>query len=192
MSESELIEQLADKEHASWARWMDYLFSKCVDVNGHEYVLIPHDLADHWKRQANTPYAELSEHEKQSDRDEVAHILPIIENQLNQEIDTRNKAYTERNLCVALIAQYAKSVGHKVGIKEHQGEDWEDEWRNVLFIDLPTGQVSWHLHKDELVNFPGIGPYTGEWDGHDTEGKYRRVKAFIHLMNATSKLFFTK
>jgi len=116
-----------------------------------------------------------------------------IGNEIMQAIsEEKNSIYTERNLCVALIAQYAKSVGHKVGIKEHQGEDWEDEWRNVLFIDLPTGQVSWHLHKDELVNFPGIGPYTGEWDGHDTEGKYRRVKAFIHLMNATSKLFFTK
>jgi hypothetical protein len=29
MDKSELIEQLADKEHASWARWMEYLFSKC-------------------------------------------------------------------------------------------------------------------------------------------------------------------
>src|SRR5690349_13503273 len=32
MSREELIERLADKEHASWARWMGYLFSKCISV----------------------------------------------------------------------------------------------------------------------------------------------------------------
>ena len=88
MSESELIEQLADKEHASWARWMDYLFSKCedhYDIDGYSGVesyagkIITPDLIDRWQRQIDTPYAELSEQEKQSDRNEVAHILPIIE-----------------------------------------------------------------------------------------------------------------
>src|SRR6266704_5030565 len=29
VSEQDLIEQLADKEHARWAKWMLYLFSKC-------------------------------------------------------------------------------------------------------------------------------------------------------------------
>ncbi len=103
-----------------------------------------------------------------------------------------NAAYTERNMCVALLAQYAQWFGHKVGIKQHVGEDWEDEWRNVLFIDLPTGQVSWHLHKDELVNFPDIQSYDGEWDGHTTEEKYERVKKFIHLGKASRGLSFTK
>jgi len=101
--------------------------------------------------------------------------------QIGQEIDLRNKAYTERNLCVALIAQYAMWFGHTVGIRQHEGDEWEDEWRNVLFIDLPTGQVSWHLHESDLVNFPGLPPYTKEWDGHTTEEKYERVKRFIRL-----------
>jgi RyR domain. len=75
--EQELIEQLADKEHASWARWMAYLFSKCGRSNGSLYI--PESLRMHWQQQIDTPYAELSEREKQSDREEVAHILPIIE-----------------------------------------------------------------------------------------------------------------
>ncbi len=79
LSEQELIEQLADKEHDSWARWMDYLFSKCKSTIEGDAV-IPVDLALRWRRQASTSYAELSEQEKQSDRDEVAHILPIIRN----------------------------------------------------------------------------------------------------------------
>ncbi len=78
MSEQELIEQLADKEHASWARWMEYLFSKCEHMpDGSE--VIPADLVIRWKQQTDTPYGKLSEREKQSDRAEVALILPIIE-----------------------------------------------------------------------------------------------------------------
>src|SRR5258708_20800193 len=74
MNEQELIEQLADKEHASWAHWMDYLFSKCT-YTMHGDAIIPMPLALRWKIQANQPYERLSEQEKQSDRDEVAHIL---------------------------------------------------------------------------------------------------------------------
>ena len=92
-----------------------------------------------------------------------------------------DEVYAERNLCVALIASYAQWFGHTVGIKQHEGEEWEDEWRNVLFVDLPTGQVSWHLHDNELGNFPDILGYAKSWDGHTTEEKYERIKKYIHL-----------
>ncbi len=97
-----------------------------------------------------------------------------------------DSVYKERDLCIALLVQYAQKADVNVGIKEHVGEEWEDEWRNVLFIDLPTGQVSWHLHRDELVNFPGVGPYAGEWDGHTTEEKYERIRKFIHRYDEVS------
>src|SRR5690606_27124859 len=73
----DLIEQLADAEHASWARWMDYLLSKCS--HGSQGALIPLGLVEHWRRQIDTPYADLSEREKEMDRQEVRHILPLIE-----------------------------------------------------------------------------------------------------------------
>ncbi len=92
--------------------------------------------------------------------------------------------YKECDLCIALLVQYAQWFGHRIGIKEHVGDDWDDEWRNVVFIDLPTGQVSWHLHKDELVNFPGVEPYPGEWDGHTSAEKYERIRKFIYLGKA--------
>jgi hypothetical protein len=78
MTKEELIEQLADKEHASWARWMDYLFSRCPFTEK-EDAIIPRELVTRWKKQIAASYADLSEQEKQSDRDEVAYILPIIE-----------------------------------------------------------------------------------------------------------------
>ena len=78
MTKEELVEKLADKERASWARWMAYLFSKCED-NPDGSITIPARLVDRWQRQIDTPYAELTEQEKQSDRDEVSYIMPIIE-----------------------------------------------------------------------------------------------------------------
>lgn len=73
----ELMEQLADREHDSWARWMDYLFSKSTK-NDDGSVTIPADLVKRWQRQVETPYADLSEREKESDRSEVRQIEPLI------------------------------------------------------------------------------------------------------------------
>lgn len=78
MDEQELIEQLSEAEHTSWSHWMSYLFSKCTRQYDGTYV-IPRELVTRWRYQIETPYAELSEQEKQSDRAEVAHILPIIQ-----------------------------------------------------------------------------------------------------------------
>lgn len=73
----ELIERLAEAEHASWARWMDYLFSRSLTCQDGS-VVIPGDLVRRWQIQARTPYADLSEREKESDRAEVRLILPAI------------------------------------------------------------------------------------------------------------------
>lgn len=77
MDEAALIEALADREHASWARWMAWLF-RCCQENTDGSVTIPPDRVQHWRRQIATPYAHLRDYEKQHDRAEVAHILPII------------------------------------------------------------------------------------------------------------------
>ncbi len=93
--EQDLVEQLADKEHASWARWMDYLFSKCTFTMRGD-AIIPMKIALRWKIQANTPYERLSEREKQSDRDEVAHILPIIDEYMKQALVAISNAQVEQ------------------------------------------------------------------------------------------------
>jgi hypothetical protein len=106
MNEQELIEQLADKEHASWARWMKYLFDVCeaysiVDPDGfdrYKGVLIPPELVERWQLQIDTPYADLSEKEKQSDRDEVAHILPIIDKYLYQAVIAISNAQMQQGV----------------------------------------------------------------------------------------------
>jgi len=96
----------------------------------------------------------------------------------NRIEEEKNAAYTERNMCVALIARLAEMLGYKVGIKVDPNE--EAGWQHIIFIDLPNGQLSWHIHDSELENFPGLPEYIAAWDGHTTEEKYQRIAAFLH------------
>lgn len=72
-----LLETLADAEHTSWSRWMEYLMGRCErHVDGS--LTIPAALVERWRHQAATPYADLSEREKEADREEVRRILPHV------------------------------------------------------------------------------------------------------------------
>lgn len=73
----ELIEILADVEHVQWAHWQKYLHSKCT-ANRNGDLLIPTELVRRWERQLNTPYADLTEDEKESDREEAKRVLESL------------------------------------------------------------------------------------------------------------------
>jgi hypothetical protein len=90
----------------------------------------------------------------------------------------KDSAYAERDKCLVLLALMAQRLGLKVGMGLHvdkPGEEWDADWRNILFIDLPAGQVSWHIHESETSWFYFVGAYDSEWDQHTTDEKYRRV-----------------
>jgi hypothetical protein len=91
--------------------------------------------------------------------------------------EQKNAAYAERNKCIVIMARMALALGLEAGLGRHEEEDkdWEDDWRNIVFIDLPTGQVSWHIHDSELPLFEWLLQYKCGWDGHTTEEKYQRV-----------------
>jgi hypothetical protein len=80
-------------------------------------------------------------------------------------------AYNERNRLVALLATLFPS-----GIARTAIEGWDPEWHGCVYIDLPTGQASWHYHDREAHMFDHLPPYRGKWDGHTTEEKYRRIE----------------
>ena len=63
----ELRERLADVQHAIWAHWTRWQFSVC-QRNEDGSLTIPAPLVERWTRQMDTPYADLSEREKDSDR----------------------------------------------------------------------------------------------------------------------------
>ena len=78
MQNKNLIEQLASIEHDRWAHWQEYMHSQCT-VNGDGSLTIPKELVARWEKQINTKFIDLSESEKQSDRDQVLKYLPTID-----------------------------------------------------------------------------------------------------------------
>lgn len=82
----------------------------------------------------------------------------------------KDAAYEERNKVVAALAKVFPS-----GVARTAIEGWSDDWHGCVYIDLPTGQVSWHFHDSQAHLFAGLPPYTKGWDGHDTPEKYRRL-----------------
>lgn len=85
----EQIEALANYAHEAWSGWMKYLFSKCrpgtdyLGMSGYMAngsLVIPKESVERWRRQMNTPYAELPEREKESDRDEARKMLAVLAN----------------------------------------------------------------------------------------------------------------
>lgn len=73
----QLTEVLANIEHERWAHWQRYLHDHCVRAPDGSLV-IPADLVARWEHQIACPYSNLSESEKNSDRDQVRRYLPII------------------------------------------------------------------------------------------------------------------
>lgn len=63
-------EQFANVVHEIWANWIGYCHSICTPQDNGSLV-IPADKVERWNRQAATPFSELSEKEKQSDRELV-------------------------------------------------------------------------------------------------------------------------
>ena len=76
--------------------------------------------------------------------------------------DRLQRAYTERMIAVKLLCLYC---GYPYGIGKDTNEAWDDEWRNVVYIDLPCGQVSWHIAPADLPLFKDFPKYDGVWDG---------------------------
>lgn len=75
--EHDLIEQLAAIEHRRWADWQQWMHDQCVrDDDGS--LTIPAGLVSRWERQIDTPYADLSEREQESDREQVRRYWPLI------------------------------------------------------------------------------------------------------------------
>lgn len=74
---SGLIEKLAAVEHERWAHWQRYLHEQCKPGPDGS-LIIPATLVHQWTAQINTPYAELTEREKDSDREQVHRYLPTI------------------------------------------------------------------------------------------------------------------
>jgi hypothetical protein len=92
---------------------------------------------------------------------ELAYVLNEI------DLMEKHENYDARNVGVMRAMELARRIGYPTGIGYDQaGTDWP-----IIFIELPTGQVSWH-----------VPAYAGEWDGHTTPQKYERTELYIRCV----------
>jgi len=84
----------------------------------------------------------------------------------------KDEAYRQRNHLVAALARLFPS-----GIARTNIPGWSSDWHGCCFIDLPTGQISYHYHDSQAFLFADLPPYQKEWDGHDKETVHRRLAA---------------
>lgn len=103
--------------------------------------------------------------------------------QENKELKAaKDTAYSERNKLVHLLSSIYPSW---LAAHPESDKDWDPDWRWIVFIQLPTGQCSWHIHISEATMFSHLrcGPVMPNecWDGHTTEEKYARVARAAEL-----------
>jgi hypothetical protein len=75
---NDLLETLASIEHERWSHWQRYLHSECEPIGSDGALLIPGNLVRRWEEQIGTSYANLTEDQKESDREQVRKYLPLI------------------------------------------------------------------------------------------------------------------
>ncbi len=77
------------------------------------------------------------------------------------------KDYIRREKWIWVLAFYCGKFEVPLGIRFDpvEGPEWP-----VIFFELPTGQVSWHMAQHPIP-----------WDNHTTEEKYRRIEEFVEL-----------
>lgn len=71
---SDKRETLSDVSHEIWSSWMRWMFTVGT-VNEDGTWTMPASLVQRWQRQMETPYTELTEREKDSDREQADKIL---------------------------------------------------------------------------------------------------------------------
>ena len=117
--------------------------------------------------------------ESESAQSDIAHALAASRAEVERERASKDGAYDERNRLVAVLAALYPS-----SLERHPDEDttWENDWRWIVFVDLPTGQATWHIHDSHLPLFDHVPRFAGrKWDGHNTEAKYKRIEAMAAL-----------
>jgi hypothetical protein len=105
--------------------------------------------------------------QSEADRWAMESVFPELLRELlteDEAAEDDESHYVARNRLVYMALSIAEQLGYKAGFRI----DFEYPHWPVAFIELPTGQCSWHLPE-----FPD------EWDGHTTEEKHERIRRFI-------------
>ena len=127
-------ERIAAVQHEIWSHWMRYLFSVCGELNDDGSATIPAYNVERWHRQMATGYADLTDKERESDRNQA------------------DKVLAERDAEIAqLKADYAAEVDEfNAGFEAHgAGKTLADEPSDTRFDVWRIGWVwgKWGTHE---------------------------------------------
>jgi hypothetical protein len=75
---SDLLEQLAAIEHERWSHWQRYMHEK-AHRNDDGSLTLPAALVSRWERLMRTPYSQLTDEERESDREQVRRYITILQ-----------------------------------------------------------------------------------------------------------------
>lgn len=97
----------------------------------------------------------------------------------------RDAAYHERNLLVSALSKLFPS---HLMLHPEDDSGWDPEWLNIVCIDGPSGQMTWHIHSSELPEFDHLDVQPNNWDGHSTEEKYKRLEKLVDFVKGVELL----
>ena len=109
---------------------------------------------------------------KDMTHEDLIEMVGLLQDRVLELTSQKNSAFAERYLLVAALSKRFPG-----GLARHVDDGRTVLLRDVVYLDLPTGQVSWHLLSSQLPWFSHLKPYEGEWDGHDKRERYRRLQA---------------
>lgn len=89
------------------------------------------------------------------------------------QLKGKDLAYWERNQLVRYLSKLFPSW-----LERHPSDDveWEDDWRNIVFIQFPETLACWHIHDFEFDYFNHLEFHEGNsWDGSSLQMKYEKL-----------------
>jgi len=116
-------ERLAGVQHAIWAHWMRYMFTQGT-VNPDGSWTMPAEKAARWGGQMRTPYSDLTEKERESDREQADKIILSIRDLLEGAILAG--VYSER---LGLADRYGADQWRRgnAGQDPQEFDEWQKE-----------------------------------------------------------------
>ncbi len=98
-----------------------------------------------------------------------------LSKQLQRAVEA-NEDYDRRETAILKAMDAAKALDYKFGFGYDLKPEALDGLRLVAYIELPTGQVSWHMREYDI-----------EYDGHTTEEKFDRITEYANKVRKARK-----
>lgn len=95
-----------------------------------------------------------------------------LADELERTRAAKDNAYHERDM---LVSALSKSYPSHLARHPDSDESWDDDWRTIVCVHGPTGQMTWHIQDAELPLFSHLVTGGEHWEGYTTAQKYDRL-----------------